>query len=164
MTTSGLPLVKDLGALGLFVLAVVLVGLLGSIITSSSLTTWYPTLNRPDWTPSGLTISWVWTVLYIMMAVAAWLAWRSATHAKVIVPVGLWLVQLLFNLGWTFFFFGLRSPFGALIELVFLWVLVAATMAAFFLRSRWAGWLMAPYLVWVTFAGALNFQIWQLNS
>lgn len=164
MTTYRMPLVKELGALGLFVLAVVLVGGLGSLITGSSVTTWYPNLIKPDWTPDGRTIGYVWTVLYIMMALAAWLVWRSASRARIMIPLILWAVQLVFNLGWTYVFFGLRSPSWAFIELVFLWVLVAATTTAFYIHSKPAGWLMLPYLAWVTFAGALNYQIWQLNT
>jgi tryptophan-rich sensory protein len=96
-----------------------------------------------------------------MMAVAAWLVWK--TKDRVGPAMVLFGVQLALNLGWTLLFFGARSPGMALIEVVFLWSSVLATMLAFFGRQSTAGWLFVPYLAWVSFAAVLNYTIWSLN-
>ena len=164
MTPGRMPIAKDLGALGIFALIVAVVGMLGGIATGMSLETWYPALVKPEWTPTGRTISFVWTVLYALMAVSAWLVWRRISASRAYVPLGLWGLQLALNLAWTYIFFGLRSPMAAFVEIVYLWVAIAAMMAAFFYYSKLAAILTIPYLAWVTFASALNFHIWQMNA
>jgi tryptophan-rich sensory protein len=95
------------------------------------------------------------------MAVSAWLVWR---RGNALVPLALFAIQLAFNAAWSWLFFGLHNPGAALIDVVLLWVAIAATMLAFWLRSTMAGLLFVPYLAWVSFATALNFAIWHLNS
>jgi len=104
----------------------------------------------------------VWTLLYIMMGIAAWLVWR--TKDRIGPAMLLFFAQLGFNLLWTLVFFGLRSPGWALVEVVFLVGSVLLTMLAFFGRQATAGWLFVPYLAWVSFAAILNLAIWWLNS
>ena len=122
---------------------------------------WYRTLRKPGWTPPPWVFPVVWTPLYIAIAVSGWLAWREA---GLFVPAfAIYLIQLLLNAGWSAVFFGLRRPDLAFGELVLLWLSIAATIVAFAPISAAAAWLLAPYLLWVTIAGALNGSVWRLN-
>ncbi|MCX8090813.1 MAG: tryptophan-rich sensory protein [Verrucomicrobiae bacterium] len=124
---------------------------------------WYASLQKPSWTPPPWVFGPVWTVLYTMMAVAAWLVWRQGGFAAQRRPLGLFVIQLALNASWTPLFFGLRRPDLAFAEIVLLWVAIAATLAAFRRVSVTAAWLLVPYLAWVSFAAALNFALWRLN-
>lgn len=137
------------------------VGSLGGYATQPSIDGWYRTIAKPWWTPPDWVFGPVWTILYITMAVAAWLVWQ--TGDKVRPALTLFFIQLALNLGWSLLFFGARSPGLALIEVVFLWTGVLLTMLAFFGRSTVAGWLFVPYLAWVSFAAVLNLAIWAMN-
>ena len=139
------------------------VGALGALATAQSVGTWYQTLAKPSFNPPDRVFGPVWTALYVLMAVAAWLAWRSAGWREARPALMLFALQLALNLGWSFLFFGARWIGGALVEVVLLWIAIAATIAAFRRHSQWAGILMMPYIAWVTFATALNFAIWRLN-
>lgn len=136
-------------------------GFIGGFATQNSIDTWYATLDKPSWNPPNWLFGPVWTLLYIMMGIAAWLVWK--TKDRIGPAMVLFGVQLVFNLAWSLIFFGLRSPGWALIEVVFLWGSVLLTMLAFFGRQTVAGWLFVPYLAWVSFAAVLNFAIWSLN-
>ena len=124
---------------------------------------YYGELTRPSWAPPGWLFGPVWTVLYIAMGVAAWLVWREGGFGRARTALGLFLVQLVPNVLWTPLFFGMRRPDLALVDLVVLWLLIVATIAAFRRWSTTAALLLVPYLLWVTFAGALNFALWRLN-
>jgi translocator protein len=152
-------------ALGLIVcLAVVYaVAGIGGYTTSSSVTSWYATLNRPAWNPPNWVFGPVWGVLYTLMAVAAWLVWRRAGVAPVVLPLAVFAVQLALNGAWTWIFFGLHQPGWAFADIVLLWVGIVATMISFWRVSPTAGALLVPYLAWVSFAGALNLALWRLN-
>jgi translocator protein len=136
------------------------VGALGGFATASSVADWYPTLNKPSWTPPSWLFAPVWTVLYVMMGVAAWLVWRAGNARPALFLFG---VQLLLNLAWSFLFFGLRSPLAGLVCIVLLWAAIATTILAFWTKQRLAAVLMVPYLAWVSFASALNAAIFALN-
>jgi benzodiazapine receptor len=149
---------------------------LGSIATAPAIGSWYRMLAKPDWTPSDAAFGPVWTTLYLMMAVAAWLVWRTGVAseapstrpldrrtASVPFALALFTVQLVLNVAWSWIFFGMRSPGWAALEIAALWLGIAATTIAFFSRSHLAGWLMTPYLAWTTFAAALNVAIWRMN-
>ena len=137
---------------------------LGSAFTSRSVSDWYAALARPAWTPPGWVFGPVWTALYVLMAVAAWLVWRQAGDwAGARAALGLYVVQLVLNAAWPGLFFGLRMPGAAFAELVVLWAAILATLVAFRRLSPTAGALMAPYLAWCTFAAALNLAIWRMN-
>jgi tryptophan-rich sensory protein len=125
---------------------------------------WYASLQKPSWNPPAWVFGPVWTGLYTMMSVAAWLVWRRGGWAAQRRPLTLFLAQLALNAAWTPLFFGLRWPGDAFAEIVLLWLAIAATLVAFRPVSRVAAWLLAPYLVWVSFAAALNFTLWRLNS
>jgi tryptophan-rich sensory protein len=136
-----------------------------SHFTTRSVAEWYPTLAKPSWTPPGAVFAPVWTALYFLMAVAAWLVWRKAGGlAAARLPLALFAVQLALNAAWSILFFGLRMPGLAFGELMLLWLVIVATLAAFRRVLPAAGLLLAPYLAWVTFAGALNFALWRLNA
>jgi tryptophan-rich sensory protein len=124
---------------------------------------WYEGLAKPAWNPPNWLFPPAWAVLYVMMAVAAWLVWRQAGFAGAPLALLLWGVQLVLNAAWSWIFFGMKRMDLAFIELVALWLTILATTLAFALVSATAVWLMAPYLAWVTFAGALNLKLWQLN-
>jgi tryptophan-rich sensory protein len=148
-------------ALAGFILLCLAVGSLGGYAVSASIVDWYPTLNKPSWNPPNWLFGPVWTVLYVMMAVAAWGVWRSKD--RIGPAMILFFSQLALNLAWSFLFFGARSPWLGLVEITFLWLALVFTIIAFFGRVTWAGWLMLPYLAWVSFAAFLNFTIWRLN-
>ncbi len=124
---------------------------------------WYAALNKPAWTPPAWVFGPAWTLLYLMMAVAAWLVWRRRGFAGARLPLALFLVQLALNALWSYCFFGLRRPGLALVEIMFLWLAVFATMLSCWRVAHPAGWLMWPYLLWVTFAAFLNLSISRLN-
>ena len=125
---------------------------------------WYAALKKSSWNPPGWIFGPVWTALYTMMAVAAWLVWKRggfAAQRRTLTP---FLVQLALNAAWTPLFFGLHWTGVAFAEIVLLWLAIAATIAAFRPVSRVAAWLLVPYLAWVSFASVLNFALWRLNS
>jgi translocator protein len=150
-------------ALVLFIALVTGVTVLGSIFTSAGMDGWYANLERPDWDPPDWVFGPVWTVLYAGIAVSGWLVWRNAGWPGARLPLSLWGVQLGLNLLWTALFFGLQMPVLALVEIVVLWIAIVLTIAAFWRVSRIAAVILAPYLAWVSFAGALNYSIWTLN-
>ena len=125
---------------------------------------WYAMLKKPSWNPPGWIFGPVWSALYPMMAVAAWLVWKRGGFAGQRRPLTLFLVQLALNAAWTPLFFGLHWPGVAFAEIVLLWLAIVATIAAFCLVSRAAAWLLVPYLAWVSVASVLNFALWRLNS
>ena len=124
---------------------------------------YYAALAKPAWAPPPWVFGPVWTLLYLMMAVAAWLVWRQGGWRAQRGPLSLYVVQLALNALWTPVFFGLRSPGLALAVIVLLGVAIVLTGRAFRSVSSAASWLLVPYLVWVVFAAALNFAIWRLN-
>ncbi|HYW13459.1 MAG TPA: TspO/MBR family protein [Longimicrobium sp.] len=120
-------------------------------------------LTRPAWAPPAWLFGPVWTVLYAMMAIAAWLIWRARGFAGARAALWLYVAQLAANALWSWLFFAWRQGALALGEIVLLWLLVAATIAAFWRVRPLAGALLLPYLAWVTFAAALTIALWRLN-
>jgi len=125
---------------------------------------WYAQLQKPSWNPPAWIFGPVWTALYAMMAVAAWLIWRRGGFAAQRVPLAVFLLQLLLNALWSPLFFGLHNPALAFAEIMLLWLAVICTLLVFWQVQRGAGLLLVPYLAWVTFAAVLNFTLWRLNS
>lgn len=134
----------------------------GTRATIASLNTWYVTLKKPAWVPSGRTIGLVWTALYLLMAAAAWLVWREL-GLDALVPLIVYSVQLVLNALWSILFFRRRNPRAALIEIVVLWAAILATLLDFWSISLLAGILFVPYLAWVTFAANLNRIVARMN-
>ncbi len=124
---------------------------------------WYAAIHKPPWTPPNWLFGPVWTALYAMMAVAAWLVWCRRPEPGAHTAIGLFIAQLIINGLWSWLFFGLHWVGLALLDLLLLWVLLLATVIAFFRQHRLAGWLLVPYLLWVSYAVSLNAAIWVLN-
>jgi translocator protein len=135
---------------------------LGSLLTRPALPGWYASLTKPSWTPPNWLFGPVWTMLFLMMATAAWLVWGKIGIAAR--PMQLFLIQLLFNVAWSGLFFRMRSPRAAFAEIILLWATILATTVAFWRTTPIAGWLLLPYLIWTGYAAVLNFSIWRLNS
>lgn len=138
---------------------------IGAFATSQA-GAFYGQLDRPAWAPPASLFGPVWTVLYALMAVAAWRVHRTAgaTGARGVRPEMTWyVVQLVLNALWSWLFFAWHRGALAFVELLVLWLAIAATIVAFGRRDRLAGLLLLPYIVWVTFAGALCYSIWQRN-
>lgn len=124
---------------------------------------WYLALNKPDWHPPTWVFGPVWSTLYVLMAVSAWLVWRQGGFARQLRPLSLFLVQLVLNAAWSPLFFGLKQPGIAFAEILLLWLAIAATLVSFHRVHRIAAWLLVPYIAWVSFAAFLNGVLWQLN-
>jgi tryptophan-rich sensory protein len=131
--------------------------------TASEITGWYRTLNRPAITPPNWVFGPVWTMLYAMMAFAAWLVWESPDSPMRTYGLALFLVQLLLNSIWALIFFRHHAIGAAMVDVVALWAAIGATTLFFGRVSPMAAWLMAPYWAWVTFATVLNAAFWRLN-
>lgn len=125
---------------------------------------WFASLQKPSWNPSGWIFGPVWTTLYTMMAVAAWLVWRQGGWGKQRKPLLIFLAQLALNAAWTPLFFGLHNPGLAFLDIVLVWLAIIATISAFWRVHQTAAALLTPYLAWVSFATFLNFTIWRLNT
>jgi benzodiazapine receptor len=146
------------------IVACLAAGAIGSIFTRSAIPTWYATLEKPFFTPPNWLFAPVWTLLYILMGVAAFLVWRKGLeNRQVRISLIVFLIQLILNALWSVVFFGLESPLSGLIVISILWVAILVTVTKFFKISRSASVLMWPYLLWVTFAAVLNASIWLLN-
>jgi tryptophan-rich sensory protein len=152
---------KNIMGLVLWVLGALAAGWVGSNFMPGE---WYAALTKPSWNPPSSVFAPVWTVLYVLMGVAAWLVWRQAGFSGGRVALSLFLVQLVLNSLWSYLFFGLQNPLLALIEIIVLWCAILATLVSFWRISSGAGALLTPYLAWVTFASALNYQLWRLNA
>jgi tryptophan-rich sensory protein len=147
-------------ALVLLVVVCFAVAGLGGLATAQNIPDWYAGLAKPSWTPPGWVFGPVWSVLYLSMAVAAWLVWR---RGNAILPMILFGVQLAFNAAWSWLFFSLHNPGLGFADIVLLWAAIVAAMIALWRRSLLAGLLFIPYLGWVSFAAVLNFAIWRLS-
>jgi len=151
-------------AIGLLVaLAVTFLAATAGAIASVDASAFYVRLVKPDWAPPGWLFGPVWSVLYTLMAVAAWLVWRKAGFPRATAAMSLFATQLLANALWSWLFFAWRLGTPALVEVLVLFGLVAATVVAFWRVQRLAALLLVPYLAWVGFAAALTFALWRRN-
>lgn len=121
---------------------------------------WYAALNKPAWTPPNWAFPVAWTILYLMIAIAGWLAWRAGGAGTAIV---IWAIGLTLNALWSYLMFGRHDITLALIDIAALWVATAAFICAAWNLDRNAAYLFVPYLAWISFAAALNFEVWRLN-
>ena len=147
------------------VVTCVAIGYLSGTVTRESITTWYPTLIKPIFNPPNWIFAPVWSLLYIMMGIAAGLIWNRIDFDREIVKKALifFTIQLALNALWSYIFFGLHNTLLALIEIALLWLMIFETYNQFKKIDRMAGWLLLPYLAWVSFASVLNASIWWLN-
>lgn len=123
----------------------------------------YAQLLRPDWAPPASIFGPVWTVLYALMGISAWLVWRVGGFRAAKSALTLFLMQLALNALWSWLFFGWHRGALAFVDILLLWVLIVATLIAFWQIRPLAGAMLVPYLLWVSFACALNYSVWQLN-
>jgi benzodiazapine receptor len=147
--------------LAAWVVAALAAGWIGSQFTPGE---WYASLVKPAWTPPNAVFGPVWTVLYVLMGVAAWMVWRKAGFSGAALPLVLFMAQLVLNSLWSYLFFGAHQPMWAFFEIIVLWVAIVITMLAFWRVKPAAGALLIPYVCWVGFASALNLQLWRLNA
>lgn len=155
---------KDFFKLIISVVGCELVGLLGTLFTISSILTWYASLNKPSFSPPNWIFGPVWTLLYFLMGVSFYLIWKKDFKKKKVKIASMFFAsQLALNFLWSPVFFGLRAPLLALIIIIILWVLIFLTIKKFYFLSKWAAYLLVPYLLWVTFATILNASIVVLN-
>lgn len=142
-----------------------MVGYSASVVTRPSVESWYPTIIKPAFNPPNWIFMPVWTLLYILMAVAAGLVWDKIKeqNEEVKKALGFFLIQLTLNAIWSYIFFGLKNPMLALIEIALLWLMIYETYLKFTKINKTAGYLLIPYMAWVAFAGILNASIWWLN-
>ena len=136
---------------------------LGSFFTNCTLKTWYQTIKKPSWNPPNKVFAPVWTILYVIMAVAGWMVWERLPQKAFCEPMAFFFIQLVLNALWSGIFFALRSPGWALLEIIILWAFIVLTMISFWTVYWIAGVLFLPYFGWVSFAAFLNFTIWRLN-
>lgn len=139
-----------------------LIGGVGALVTISSVGSWYQTIDKPFFTPPSWVFGPAWTTLYLLMGIALFLIWKSDHPSK---KTALWVfgIQLVLNGIWSPAFFGLESPILGLVVIVPLWILIVVCIKVFFPIHKTASYLMVPYLLWVSFATALNAGIWYLN-
>ncbi len=160
MTRPSLPK-QALGLAG-WLLATFVAGGIGAV-ASVRAASFYGQLSQPVWAPPAWLFGPVWSVLYVLMGIAAWLVWREGASRNASTALKLFVAQLLANALWTWLFFVWHLGLVALVEIVVLWLLIAATMASFWRVRRVAALLLAPYLAWVSLATALTFSLWELN-
>jgi tryptophan-rich sensory protein len=132
-------------------------------VASIQAKSFYGQLIQPDWAPSPAVFGPVWTVLYAMMGIAAWLVWRHSGFRENRQALTLFLLQLAFNALWSWLFFAWKLGAWALADIAVLWLLIVATIIAFWRVRPLAGALLIPYLLWVSFASGLNYSLWSLN-
>lgn len=156
--------IKDILKLAISIVLCQLTGFLGSLFTAPAIPTWYKTLKKPFFSPPNWIFSPVWISLFILMGISLFMVWRKQDHPRFKITLIFFLIQLIFNILWSVAFFGLRSPLLGLIDIVLLWLAILLTIQYCFRISRMAGLLLLPYILWVSFAVALNFSIWILNT
>ena len=156
--------IRDIWKLVVSIVACLAAGAIGSIFTRSAISTWYATLEKPPFSPPNWLFAPVWTLLYILMGIAAFLVWRKGLgNRRVRSALIVFLIQLILYTLWSVVFFGLESPLFGLVIISVLWVVILVTVIQFYKISRAASVLLWPYLLWVTFAAVLNYSIWLLN-
>jgi tryptophan-rich sensory protein len=151
-------------ALAVFIAVALLAGWIGSLATAPNIPTWYAGLAKPSFNPPNAVFPVVWTILYVVMGVAAWLVWRAPAGESRRLALTAWFVQLVLNVLWSFAFFAARSPLAGLIVIVVLLAAIVVTILAFRRLNGIAALLLAPYLAWVAFAAVLNASILSLNA
>lgn len=154
---------KNFGPLLLWILLAEGAGLIGSVFTAPAIPIWYAGLIKPELAPPNWVFGPVWTTLFLLMGIAAFLVWRRPVSKQRTFALTIFYVQLFLNVLWSFLFFGKHNPGAALFEIGVLWVAIATTIWAFARVSKRAAWLLVPYLLWVSFASYLNFALWTLN-
>jgi len=154
---------RNLVGLFAFIVICLIISGIGGAITASSVETWYQALEKPIFNPPDWVFAPVWTLLYISMGIAAWRIWRLRSFEATGKALGVFALQLGFNLAWSFLFFGLQRIDLALVEIVILLVAIIVNAIMFWRIDRLAGLMLMPYIAWVTYATVLNASLWLLN-
>ena len=152
--------------LAAFIAAGLIAGAVGALFSpgmSPEANHWYALLAKPDWAPPNRWFAPVWCVLYALMGTSAWLIWRERYHRNRNIALTAYVMQLLLNAAWAPLFFGAKNIGAGLFVIVALWLAIAWTIREFSAVRAAAAWMMAPYLIWVSFASALNLTIWKIN-
>lgn len=140
-------------------------GFIGTVFTSSAIPTWYDSLKKPPFSPPNWIFGPVWTILYTLMGISAYLVWRQGINdSQIKTALIIFGVQLFLNALWSPIFFGFKAMFAALIVIIIMWIAILLTILTFFKISTVAAVLLIPYILWVSFATILNFSLWMLNS
>ena len=150
------------GLLIILIIACNLIGAIGAVWTSSD-GPWYKGINKPSFNPPNWIFGPVWTLLFTLMGISLYLVWTSPSSNIKIIALALFAIQFLFNIAWSYLFFGLNKPLWSFIEILFLLVFIIATAFSFFKISKPSGYLLIPYVLWVSFAAILNYSIWRVN-
>ncbi|MEX0649821.1 MAG: TspO/MBR family protein [Candidatus Andersenbacteria bacterium] len=156
--------IPNIGKLIIAIVVSQLAGAIGSVFTVPSIPTWYASLVKPELAPPNWVFGPVWISLFVLMGISAFLVWKRGLDRKdVKISLGVFLVQLVLNTLWSILFFGFQNPGAAFLEILILWLAISCTIFLFYRISKAAAWLLVPYLVWVSFAGYLNYALWVLN-
>lgn len=147
-----------------FILVCLGVGFTGAGVTAEAIPAWYEFLNKPPGTPPNWLFAPVWTTLYLLMGISVWFIWRRRKDVKVNTALALFAAQLGINAAWSPVFFGMRNPGAGLAVILTMWVFIALTIRAFLKVEKRAGFLLVPYMIWVSYAVWLNAGILFLNS
>lgn len=140
------------------------IGIISGLLTANEIGNWFTTINKPMWNPPGYLFGPVWTILYLLMAIALWLVWKTPTEsAAKSNAINFFIFQLSLNFLWSLFFFKLHSPALAFLNILLLIITILITIFSFAKISKNAAWLLVPYISWVCFAAVLNYTIWMLN-
>ncbi len=162
-SSLGMRATRDIAGLVAAVAATEAVGGLSVLASGRDFVAYYDQLRKPPFTPPPAAFGPVWTTLYLLMGIAAWLVWREGLTARSALALGLFAAQLALNFAWTLIFFGRHRVGVALLEIVALWLTILATIVAFWRVRPLAGGLLVPYLAWVSVATYLNAGIWRLS-
>jgi len=154
---------KSILPLLISILIVFSFGFIGSLFTSSSIVSWYAFINKPLFSPPNWIFAPVWTLLYILMGISAFLIWKKRDNLKTKQALIFYGIQLVLNAFWSIIFFGMHNPGLALLEIIILWIFILITLIKFYKINKTAGVLFIPYLLWVSFASILNYAVWILN-
>jgi translocator protein len=154
--------IREIATAAGFVVGCELAGVVGSVFTFPQITTWYASLAKPEFSPPNWVFGPVWTTLYLLMGLAAYMVWKKGGKGAQ-EGLALFIGQLVLNTLWSLAFFGMRSPLYGLIVIAALWLAIAGTIWKFNEVSKTAALMMVPYILWVSFAAVLNYSIWALN-
>lgn len=157
--------IKNIFILFIWIIIAFIPAMLGSTVTSANIPTWFAALNKPSFNPPGWVFGPVWTLLYLLMGIAAFLVWNKGIENKEVkIALFIFIAQLVLNGIWSFLFFGRHWILISFIEIAILWCFILLTIIKFYALSPVAGLILIPYLLWVSFASVLNFSFWMLNK
>jgi tryptophan-rich sensory protein len=157
-------IVHDIVLLLVSIIICQLAGLIGSFATTPAIPGWYASLRKPAFTPPSSVFAPVWIILFLLMGCALFLVWRQGVRIPAVKwAILIFVIQLILNVLWSFAFFGMRSPLAGLIVICVLWIMIVVTIVAFFRLSTFAGILLIPYILWVSYAAVLNAAIFAIN-